>query len=194
MWHPLPETVARAARAPGGLLLPGGCRAVGGRPQGDWNPSGAAGLRAPWAAGSGSRCWRDRVGSTRPRSPGQSRQATPRRSVSRDGRLGVPGSFWTPRRLRRQPRSVHGASCGGVAAGAQAAADPAIPQSATRAHLCRDKAIRGFSRQQRRGGQMLEVESCALYYTPRYYTSEWASWCFFPGLEQFTSFCMRETG
>lgn len=112
-------------------------RAVG--PGGGWNPSGSARLRAPSAAGSGSCCWRDRVGSPRPRSPGQSRRAAPRRSVSRGGGLGARGSFWAPCRLRRQPRWAPGASCPGVATGAQAAADPAIPQPATGAHLCRDK-------------------------------------------------------
>lgn len=112
-------------------------RAVG--PGGGWNPSGAAGLRSPWAAGLGSCCWRDRVGSARLGSPWRSRRSAPRRSVSGGGWLGARGSFRAPRRLQRRRRSRPGASCRGIAAGAQAAADHAIPQPPTRAHLCRDK-------------------------------------------------------
>ncbi|XP_049975931.1 uncharacterized protein [Alexandromys fortis] len=162
-WHPLPEAVARAARAPGGRLLPGGCRAVGGRPRRRLESIGRC--RAARTLG----CWfglmlLEEPGGKHAAAVARVEQASdspqecePRRGARR------PGSFWAPRRLRRQPRSAPGASCGGVAAGAQAAADPAIPQSATGAHLCRDKAIRGFSKHQSHGGQMLDVLSCALY-------------------------------
>ncbi|XP_031226535.1 uncharacterized protein LOC116090331 [Mastomys coucha] len=102
------------------------------------------------------------VGSARPGSPWRSRRVGSPQECERRRVARRPGSFRAPRRLRRRQRSRLGASCRGDAAGAQAAADHAIPQPTTRAHLCRDKDTQGFSKHQGNGGQTLDVNSYAV--------------------------------
>nr|XP_058157214.1 uncharacterized protein LOC131279260 [Dasypus novemcinctus] len=117
--------------------------AAGGR-GGCCNPLGAGGLRLVSAAGPGSCRGGSRFATARLRAPDAGR-------LLRAGGVGAGGvsaprapsglSRGTHQLRRRQPRGPSGRRRGqaGRRAGAKAAVDPAIPQPATGAHLCRDK-------------------------------------------------------
>ncbi|XP_040330604.1 uncharacterized PE-PGRS family protein PE_PGRS10-like [Herpailurus yagouaroundi] len=130
------------------------------------NPLGAAGLRALGAAGIRS-CWgRSRVGTARLQSPGAGR-LLPASVVGAGGGLRAQGYFRAlpPAGLPTGSGGGSGAARAkrrwghvGRRAGAEAAADPAIPQPATGSHLCRDKDAGTFSKHQGSRGHKLGCE------------------------------------
>lgn len=111
------------------------------------NPLSAAGRRALGAAGICSRWRKGRPGTARLQSPGAGR-LLPAGGVGAGGGLSAPGSFRALPPAGLPAGSGGGSGAAGAKrrwghvgrqAGAEAAADPAIPQPATGSHLCRDK-------------------------------------------------------